>query len=1266
MPKQLSLWPLGGFVNSIPRLDVPLSCLTGNSTDWLVGRKRLRRRAGSSIYGDTLSGGAEVSGILEEKWSAKCRRLVSAALGSLSDGFPTVLGLWVNEATKAATLAFRNTNDDSWQTVGGDYSSTHYPAASVPHFRAMPMVYENANGGLTFHRLTESEYRRHFAGGSRSILQRAGTIAVPGYTSAPSKWDGGFNDATDSGEEVCTVAPLGLIPPMQMPTCSAGNNLSTDLGPWRGNDAFFYTVLFENEEGELSMFCIPRPENSAYKGFPGFGYMCVDADNGSDYFDSVVYSNIPDGPPGTRWKRLARSPKVDIAETGAGAIVQPSSDALYFIPFARIPQGVHTYTDTAGNDASLDADPRIAALMDLVWPPRARNAGHFDGHYTLGDLKPNPYALLVAPWDDGNRNYPIDDARLYAEPFYYVAVTPTQLVLRKLAGGVATDTTYDLADMTLRELVDRITSNAADTTVDHECSFSVLTKLLTCEDTNFDDVYVGDLVVSAKYPAGTVVAGKITSAIIVTSERPEGMSGGDSETVTFAHAAADDAVEWAAQPVPGADAGAKADELLRTLVESACTWSASGTTLTLYGPYQADSEHITPGMRVYLAGAFAEPTTVTAVDEDAHTIAVDSAALRANAGTSENVLFAYDTGDARTAVAGTAVVAEVGTYTTSSEGVLVSDSFDLAAGSAVVAALTTRDEVIPYLYFAGHRMTRAAFKASGSATTELWYYVNRTAATITGHVSRLVRDDDSTSLAVLTVAGLADIATHDASAEAAGTSGTANSGSTDTLAQADEVCIGVVGTDTADTRPAGVWGQSWTALQRDGTAAGDDTTVSTAYKVVASTTAVSVTKTALAADEDWAALCVTFRIAQAATITNGYVRMFGNAFPVALPWRKSYLDQFKAERQAVIFTGASPGFAQNALNTWFSTNRRSGQSDLGAHIGSADLGPAQMEFYARGRMLLHNPRTGETHNDDDYTLAMASWTRGARSPYAICEGGGWAIFLSDDGLFACDAHGGEALLSKAVYDAEAPVGERGALEAAIAACIVASESDADTYKVSAQVHASVIRVRFYKDANSTYFDRELRYDFSAGVGRTGIAELLREDGSPYPWSAPLTLPVSCSAEVVDSDGKHLYAARDTNAGTGDGRVDEVDTGTEDNGVKVRPMGYTGVAWPEGLNKTQVLRSRVVARKAGTGLHVGLARNPEREPEESEWDDLAIGTSAAREYVRDLQPFDAPGRMGKEAVGMRIFDDGTGPCPEVIMVLADVRDAESNTTTEGGA
>jgi hypothetical protein len=392
----------------------------------------------------------------------------------------------------------------------------------------------------------------------------------------------------------------------------------------------------------------------------------------------------------------------------------------------------------------------------------------------------------------------------------------------------------------------------------------------------------------------------------------------------------------------------------------------------------------------------------------------------------------------------------------------------------------------------------------------------------------------------------------------------------------------------------------------------------------------------------------------------GFIRAYGNCWPAPLFFNLDYLDTFDEREQDLIFSGASPGHAQNAVNSYYIGNQHSGLASKGKLMGFADLGPAALVFFAKARSRLWNPRTGTTHADEDYTLSTVSWTRGARSPYAICPGNLWCFFLSDEGFFACNADTGEELISKSVYDDEAPVGERGELEYAIGACISASESDSDDYRIHAQVHGSVLSVRYWSNAEAGHCDRELRYDFSEGVGRTGLAEVLRRDGTPYPWSAPLSLEHSVSAWVTEGDGKHHYAAIDSNDGTADGRVDEIDTGTEDNGTPVRPVGYTGVAIPEDLSAYQPTMARILSKKAGDGLSVALCRQPEREPDEADWDELLAESTHADAFGRDVVWLKGNERGVRSAIACKLSDDGTGPCPEVSAVLIDVEPRASNT------
>ena len=262
--------------------------MTGDSRNWLVVRGRLRRRAGSNILGDTISDGHEVTGILETSIGFLARRFYAALLASMVDLFPTTLLLFTEEATTgAATICYRSTNGaDSWRVIGDGFDGTSYPDSGVPTHRVVPMVYDNQWGGMTIHRLNTATDRQYACAGSRSLLLGVGgQICWGGLDSAPMRWKSDDNE---------TVLPLGLIPPLQMPTCSAGNSLGASVvGPFKGSQAWLFTCIAEDENGELSLFPIPRPPGSAWSGFDGFGYVQVDSDNPTYYYDSVVYLVFP-------------------------------------------------------------------------------------------------------------------------------------------------------------------------------------------------------------------------------------------------------------------------------------------------------------------------------------------------------------------------------------------------------------------------------------------------------------------------------------------------------------------------------------------------------------------------------------------------------------------------------------------------------------------------------------------------------------------------------------------------------------------------------------------------------------------------------------------------------------------------------------------------------------------------------------------------------------------------------------------------------------
>lgn len=1065
----LKFWPFQGFKNSCPRTEVSPQEMTGPSLDWLVtSLRKLRRRAGSAIFGDTWSSGAEVAGILESKWSAKCRRLIAARLDSLTDNYPTVLGLVTEEATLgAAQLFFRNTNGtDSWRVVGQEWSTTHYPAAPTaqPELSVIPFVYENQWGGLTLSRLKTELERRYLCAGSREVRQFGHELAWPAYTGTPMRWNGRFNTATGSGTEKCEVFPLGLIPPLQVPDCGAGNDLgASTVGPWKGSDAFFYTLVFENERGEWSMWPIPRPPNSAWVGFTGFGYFQVDSANPTHYFDRVTFTNIACGPPGTVRKHILRTTKVDVAAT-QGSVFPPLNALGICLTIEGNGQTTATLDDA--NDLSLNFDPRIMEMLERgqQWPPRARVLGRFDGHATLADLRPNPAALILCPWKGGTVNAPIDSIStdpfpIYTTTAYSVKVTPTAIVVREVTSNNETDTTYLFADApTLRKMVDRINTNStAAAGVSKTCSSFTLwggfpTGFLNAS--NLTNLKVGMVATHANLPAGTTIVALYAthpvagSNVVQISRLPTAAIVAGSVTFTDQSLNTTSPALWGAGVVLGADASESCDELLRTYVGPQATWANNASTLTLIAGATniGYAGYISPGMFI-TSGAWAAGTIVTAVNTTTGVVTLNANSSRANNSTDELVEFAYDTGD-----------------------------------------------------------------------------------------------------------------------------------------------------------------------------------------------------TAAAASSDQNGC--------------GFVRAFGNAFPVVLYWRKSYLDQFADAIYDSIFSVASPGYAQDSINTWHRRNRHSGPAEFGPLMGVAEVLNTQLEFHVRGVVALMNPRDSDTHEDADYRKTVMDWGHGARSPYAICSGNGWAIYLSDEGIFARGLGAQKVLLSRALYDAGRPVGSRGELEYAIKQCIAASESGADTYKLHAKVLGSVLHVRYHTADSATYPNREIRYDFSASIGRQGLAEVLDDQGQPFPWSAPLTLRCSVSTLIGLSDGIHHYAAFDSNAGTADGRVDEIDTGTQDNGTAVVPVGYLGPAQPPDLNRARPVKVRALTKKSATGLSIYVARDPEKAPASSTYDSVAIGSSSADDFERTLAILPSTVIYAKEMVAVKVGDTGAGECPEVAQLEVEYQPEDS--------
>lgn len=123
-----------------------------------------------------------------------------------------------------------------------------------------------------------------------------------------------------------------------------------------------------------------------------------------------------------------------------------------------------------------------------------------------------------------------------------------------------------------------------------------------------------------------------------------------------------------------------------------------------------------------------------------------------------------------------------------------------------------------------------------------------------------VNSGDAVAAAIVKITGLA-ASPKDGSSTGTGNGTSPSSGATGTLAQADEICIGAIGTEGPPTDAAGTWSNSFNAGQRDGTdtaGATSNVTISEGYLIVSATTAQTAAKTGIQS-RDWAAAIATYK-----------------------------------------------------------------------------------------------------------------------------------------------------------------------------------------------------------------------------------------------------------------------------------------------------------------------------------------------------------------------------------------------------------------------
>lgn len=268
------------------------------------------------------------------------------------------------------------------------------------------------------------------------------------------------------------------------------------------------------------------------------------------------------------------------------------------------------------------------------------------------------------------------------------------------------------------------------------------------------------------------------------------------------------------------------------------------------------------------------------------------------------------------------------------------------------------------------------------------------------------------------------------------------------------------------------------------------------------------------------------------------------------------------DKRGVHFTMSNPAttgtetdapLAPNAWKGGYDCRRRV-EGGMGRVAGVGSLLDGCLILSTRGTAVLRNVRGGKTGADTDYRLERWLIGDGLLGPDAYAEGDGWVVYARRNGIMVNDGKR-EVCISYRVFNPKGDSGRgRGPWKYEWSQGKKWQAKDDQSSHLHVMVAHGRIYVTYRSSAAVSTPDRMMFYDFTQGVNALGVDQVLRDDGTPFAWSAPCKLNGSVMGAVTRDDGDHLYMVRSdfTATVTGDGRVDEfeITTSTSDNGTPV--------------------------------------------------------------------------------------------------------------------
>ena len=328
----------------------------------------------------------------------------------------------------------------------------------------------------------------------------------------------------------------------------------------------------------------------------------------------------------------------------------------------------------------------------------------------------------------------------------------------------------------------------------------------------------------------------------------------------------------------------------------------------------------------------------------------------------------------------------------------------------------------------------------------------------------------------------------------------------------------------------------------------------------------------------------------------GWIRVFSSSYGGMAYFKRSAMPNYdRVAKDRIYFTISSPGAASTGVsvapNAWGASNRRDGVASPGQIMGIADVEGAAVILYSKRIGLFVNERGSNTAEDYDYRIKTINWSVGCVSPWSVVSVAGCVVYATSVGLKATDRTRREIRLTDDIYQ---PTRGLGDLAYEIPKCVAATGADdPDCWMGGAHWHNRLIYS--YRRSGSTYGFSV--YDFSLGADQTGIDALADPvNRTTYGWSTMCYMDIEndvfgprAMGAIQRTTGLLVYGAINDNDGTNDGRVDQMFTGPNDNGV-----GITGtfssrrvLADPSTLFSAQSVTS--VHRSSYSGPTVAMSR-----------------------------------------------------------------------------